>query len=93
MDYIRRTVCGMLCVDDACIVLRSPLGLAKMMEVIVKVLPSLRLNRVEKSAVLSEVVWNNYYISYVATTKIVAGVYLRSAFSQSYSLSSHRRGR
>ena len=37
MDYFRRAVRGMLCADDACIVSRSPQGLAKMMEVIVKV--------------------------------------------------------
>ena len=34
MDYARRAVWGMLYADDACIVLRSPQGLAKMMEVI-----------------------------------------------------------
>ena len=37
MDYVRRAVWGMLYADDACIVSRSPQGLAKMMEVIVKV--------------------------------------------------------
>ena len=37
MDYVRRTVWGMLYADDACIVLRSPQGFAKMMEVIVQV--------------------------------------------------------
>ena len=37
MDYVRRTVWGMLYADDACIVSRSPQGLAKMMEVIVEV--------------------------------------------------------
>ena len=37
MDYVRRAVWGMLYVDDACIVSRSPQGLAKMMEVIVEV--------------------------------------------------------
>ena len=37
MDYVRRTVWGMLYMDDACIVLRSPQGLAKMMEVIVEI--------------------------------------------------------
>ena len=37
MDYVRRTVRGMLYADDACIVSRSPQGLAKMMEVIVEV--------------------------------------------------------
>ena len=37
MDYFRRAVWGMLYADDACIVSRSPQGLAKMMEVIVEV--------------------------------------------------------
>ena len=37
MDYVRRSVWGMLYGDDACIVLRSPQGLAKTMEVIVEV--------------------------------------------------------
>ena len=37
LDYIRRSVWGMLYADDACIVSRSPEGLAKMMEVIVEV--------------------------------------------------------
>ena len=37
MDYVRRAVWGMLYADDACIVARSPQGLAKMMEVIVEV--------------------------------------------------------
>ena len=37
LDYIRRAVWGMLYADDACIVSRSPQGLAKMMEVIVDV--------------------------------------------------------
>ena len=37
MNYVRRTVWGMLYVDDACIVSRSPQRLAKMMEVIVEV--------------------------------------------------------
>ena len=36
-DYVRRAVWGMLYADDACIVSRSSQGLAKMMEVIVKV--------------------------------------------------------
>ena len=36
MDYVRRAVWGMLYDDDACIVSRSPQGLAKMMEVIVE---------------------------------------------------------
>ena len=37
MDYVRRAVWGMLYADDACIVLRSQQGLAKMMEVILEV--------------------------------------------------------
>ena len=37
MDYVRRAVWGMLYADDACIVSRSPQGLAKIMEVIVEV--------------------------------------------------------
>ena len=37
VDYVRRAVWGMLYADDACIVSRSPQGLAKMMEVIVEV--------------------------------------------------------
>ena len=37
MNYVRRAVWGMLYADDACIVSRSPQGLAKMMEVIVEV--------------------------------------------------------
>ena len=37
MDYVRRAVWGMLCADGACIVSRSPQGLAKMMEFIVEV--------------------------------------------------------
>ena len=37
MDYVRRAVWGMLYADDACIVSRSPQGLAKMMGVIVEV--------------------------------------------------------
>ena len=37
MDYVRRVVWGMLYADDACIVSRSPQGLAKMMEIIVEV--------------------------------------------------------
>ena len=37
MYYVRCAVWGMLCADDACIVSRSPQGLAKMMEVIVEV--------------------------------------------------------
>ena len=46
MEYVHRAVWGMLYADDACIVSRSPQGLAKMMEVIVEVLPSIRANRV-----------------------------------------------
>ena len=37
IGYVRRAVWGMLHADDACIVSRSPQGLAKMMEVIVEV--------------------------------------------------------
>ena len=37
MDYVCRAVWGMLYADDACIVSRSPEGLAEMMEVIVEV--------------------------------------------------------
>ena len=37
MDYVRRAVWGMLYADNACIVSRSPQGLAKMIEVIVDV--------------------------------------------------------
>ena len=37
MDYVRRAVWGILYANDACIVSRSPQGLAKMMEVIVEV--------------------------------------------------------
>ena len=37
MDYVRRAGMGMLYADDACIVLRSPQGLAKTVEVIVEV--------------------------------------------------------
>ena len=37
MDYVRRAMWGMLYVDDACIVLQSPQGLVKMMEVIEEV--------------------------------------------------------
>ena len=37
MDYVRRVVWDMLYADDACIVSRSPQGLARMMEVIVEV--------------------------------------------------------
>ena len=37
LDYVHRAVWGMLYADDACIVSRSRQGLAKMMEVILKV--------------------------------------------------------
>ena len=37
MDYVCRTVWGILYADDACIVSRLPQGLAKMMEIIVEV--------------------------------------------------------
>ena len=37
MDYVRRVVWGMLYADDACIVSRSPQGIAKMMEDTVEV--------------------------------------------------------
>ena len=37
MDYVRRTMWGMLYADDACIVSRSPQGLAKMMEIMVEI--------------------------------------------------------
>ena len=37
VDYVRRAVWGMPYADDACIVSRSPQGLAKMMEVIMEV--------------------------------------------------------
>ena len=37
MDYVCRALWGMLYADDACIVSRSPQGLAKMMEIIVEV--------------------------------------------------------
>ena len=37
MDSVRRAVWDMLYADDACIVSRSPQGLAKMMEIIVEV--------------------------------------------------------
>ena len=37
MDYVRRAVWGMLYADDACMVSRSPQGLAKMTEVIIEV--------------------------------------------------------
>ena len=44
IDYVRRAVVwGMLYADDACIVSRSPQGLAKMMEVIVEVRPAFAL--------------------------------------------------
>ena len=43
MDYVRHAVWGMLYADDACIVSRSPQGVAKMMEVIVEVCRALAL--------------------------------------------------
>ena len=43
MDYVRRTVWGMLYADGACIVLRSPTGVAKIMEAIVEVCRALAL--------------------------------------------------
>ena len=48
MDYVRRAVWGMLYADDACIVARSPQGLAKMMEVIVEVCRAFALTVSEK---------------------------------------------
>ena len=48
MDYVRRAVWGMLYADDACIVSRSPQGLAKMMEVIVEVCRAFALTVSEK---------------------------------------------
>ena len=44
MDYVRRAVSGMLYANDNRIVSRSPRGLAKMMEVIVKVSRALALS-------------------------------------------------
>ena len=44
IDYVCRAVWGMLYADDACIVSRSPQGLAKMMEVVVEVCRDLALN-------------------------------------------------
>ena len=49
MDYVRRAVWGMLYADDACIVSRSPQGLAKMMEVIVEVCRAFALNPAKKT--------------------------------------------
>ena len=46
MDYVRRAVWGMLYADDACIVLRSPRGLAKIMEVISEVCRAFALTNV-----------------------------------------------
>ena len=37
MNYVRSAVWGMLCADEACIVSRSPQGLAKMTEVIAEI--------------------------------------------------------
>ena len=44
MDYVRRVVWGMLYSDGACIVSRSPQGLAKMTEVLVEVCRAFALN-------------------------------------------------
>ena len=46
MEYVRRTVWGMLYLDDDCIVSRSPQRLAKMMERIVEVCQPFLFNRV-----------------------------------------------
>ena len=43
MNYVRHVVWGMLYVDDACIVSRSPQGPAKMLEVILEVCQALAL--------------------------------------------------
>ena len=48
MDYIRRAVWGMLYADNACIVPRSPRGLAKTVEVIVEVCRAFALTVYEK---------------------------------------------
>ena len=48
MDYVRRSVWGMLYADDACRVLRSPQGLSKMMEVIEEVCQVFALTVSEK---------------------------------------------
>ena len=48
MDDVRRAVWGMLYADGACIVSRSPQGLAKMMEVIVEVCREFALNVLAK---------------------------------------------
>ena len=50
MDYVRRAVWGMLYVDDACIVLRSPQGLAKMIKIVVKVCRAFALTVSAKKA-------------------------------------------
>ena len=48
MDYVRRAVWSMLYTDDACVVSRSPQGLAKVMEVIVEVCRAFALTVSEK---------------------------------------------
>ena len=48
MDYVRRAVWGMLYAGDACIVVRSPQRLAKMMEVIVEVFRAFALTVLAK---------------------------------------------
>ena len=48
VDYVSRAVWSMLYVDDACIVSRSPQGLATMMEVIVEVCRAFALTVSEK---------------------------------------------
>ena len=50
LDYLRRAVWGMLYADDACIVLQSLQGFAKMMEVIVEVCRALALTVSAKKA-------------------------------------------
>ena len=50
MDYVRRAVWGMLYANDACIVSRSPQGLAKMMEVIVEVCRAFALTVLAKKS-------------------------------------------
>ena len=50
MDYVCRAVWGMLYMDDACIVSRSPQGLAKMMEVIVEICQAFALTVLAKKA-------------------------------------------
>ena len=50
MDNVRRAGWGMLYPDDACIVSRSPQGLAKMMEFIVEVVRAFALTVLSKKA-------------------------------------------